>query len=167
MSEQAADKKSPAVRVGRHRPFIMAGTAASGAVSLFRVFLCNERGFMAANLLSGLASAMWISFMVFYTGKFGKEDQQRATSRIVMFNNLGMLLGFTASTLCYSGIGMRNLCLFSVAAGGMAFCLSLLLKKRKEAGSQRPNGRQGIWFWQESRCGDYNRESILLRKEKC
>ena len=121
-------------RVGRHRPFIMAGTAASGAVSLFRVFLCNERGFMAANLLSGLASAMWISFMVFYTGKFGKEDQQRATSRIVMFNNLGMLLGFTASTLCYSGIGMRNLCLFSVAAGGMAFCLSLLLKEEKRSG---------------------------------
>ena len=34
----------------------------------------NYIGFMAANLLSGLASAMWISFMVFYTGKFGKED---------------------------------------------------------------------------------------------
>lgn len=118
-------------RVGRHRPFIMAGTAASGAASLFRVFLCDERGFMAANLLSGLASAMWISFMVFYTGQFGKEDQQRATSRIVMFNNLGMLLGFIASTLCYSEIGMRNLCLFSVAAGAAAFCLALLLKEEK------------------------------------
>lgn len=118
-------------RAGRHRPFIMAGTAASGAASLFRVFLCDERGFMAANLLSGLASAMWISFMVFYTGQFGKEDQQRATSRIVMFNNLGMLLGFIASTLCYSEIGMRNLCLFSVAAGAAAFCLALLLKEEK------------------------------------
>ena len=51
-----------------------------------------------------------------------------------MFNNLGMLLGFTASTLCYSGIGMRNLCLFSAAAGGMAFCLSLLLKEEKRSG---------------------------------
>lgn len=112
-------------RLGRHKPFIMTGAAAAGAASLFRVFLCDERGFMAGNLLSGLASAMWISFMVFYTGKFGKEDQQRATSRIVLFNNLGMLLGFIASTLCYSRIGMRNLCLFSVAAGAAAFCLAL------------------------------------------
>lgn len=86
---------------------------------------------MAGNLLSGLASAMWISFMVFYTGKFSKENQQRATSRIVMFNNLGMLLGFIASTLCYSRIGMRNLCLLSVAAGGIAFLLAIFLKEEK------------------------------------
>lgn len=118
-------------RVGKHKPFIMAGAATSGAASLFRVCLCDERGFMAGNLLSGLASAMWISFMVFYTGKFGKEDQQRATSRIVMFNNLGMLLGFIASTLCYSGIGMRKLCLLSVGAGVIAFCLAVLLKEEK------------------------------------
>ncbi|MFR9146172.1 MAG: MFS transporter [Mediterraneibacter sp.] len=123
-------------RLGRHKPFIMTGAAAAGAASLFRVFLCDERGFMAGNLLSGLASAMWISFMVFYTGKFGKEDQQRATSRIVLFNNLGMLLGFIASTLCYSRIGMRNLCLFSVAAGAAAFCLALLLKEEKRNVSQ-------------------------------
>lgn len=123
-------------RLGRHKPFIMTGAAVAGAASLFRVFLCDERGFMAGNLLSGLASAMWISFMVFYTGKFGKEDQQRATSRIVMFNNLGMLLGFIASTLCYSRIGMRNLCLFSVAAGAAAFCLALLLKEEKGNVSQ-------------------------------
>ncbi len=123
-------------RLGRHKPFIMTGAAAAGAASLLRVFLCDERGFMAGNLLSGLASAMWISFMVFYTGKFGKEDQQRATSRIVMFNNLGMLLGFIASTLCYSRIGMRNLCLFSVAAGAAAFCLALLLKEEKGNVSQ-------------------------------
>lgn len=123
-------------RLGRHKPFIMTGAAAAGAASLLRVFLCDERGFMAGNLLSGLASAMWISFMVFYTGKFGKEEQQRATSRIVMFNNLGMLLGFIASTLCYSRIGMRNLCLFSVAAGAAAFCLALLLKEEKGNVSQ-------------------------------
>lgn len=118
-------------RIGKHKPFIMTGAAAAGAASLFRVGLCDERGFMAGNLLSGLASAMWISFMVFYTGKFSKENQQRATSRIVMFNNLGMLLGFIASTLCYSRIGMRNLCLLSVAAGGIAFLLAIFLKEEK------------------------------------
>ncbi len=118
-------------RVGRHKPFIMSGAAASGLASLCRVVMCNGTGFLAANLLSGLASAMWISFMVFFTGKFSAGEQQRATSRIVMFNNLGMLLGFVASTLCYTQIGMRNLCMFSVAAGGIAFILAFFLKEEK------------------------------------
>lgn len=116
-------------RVGKHKPFIMAGAAAAGAASLFRFCLCDERGFMAGNLLSGFASAMWISFMVFYTGKFKKDEQQKATSQIIMFNNIGMLLGFIASTLCYSKIGMRSLCLLSVAAGGIAFFMALWLKE--------------------------------------
>lgn len=118
-------------RVGRHKYFIMMGSVASGTASLFRVFLCDGYGFMIANLLSGFASAMWISFMVFYTGKFRIDKQQKATSRIVMFNNLGMLMGFIASTLFYSRIGMRKLCLLSVAAGGMAFLLTFLLKEEK------------------------------------
>lgn len=124
-------------RAGRHRPFIMAGAAASGLASLIRFAVCDGRGFMAANLLSGFASAMWISFMVFYTGKFAAGEQQKATSRIVMFNNLGMLLGFAASTIFYSRIGMRNLCLFSVAAGLAAFVLSIFLKSEDGTGRQK------------------------------
>ena len=42
-----------------------------------------------------------------------------------------LLLGFIASTLCYSVIGMRKLCLLSVGAGVIAFCLALLLKEEK------------------------------------
>lgn len=118
-------------RIGRHKPFIMMGAMASGAASVFRVLLCNGYGFMAANLLSGFASAMWISFMVYYTGKFKIDEQQKATSRIVMFNNLGMLLGFIASTLCYSKLGMKKLCILSVLAGGIAFFLAFLLKEER------------------------------------
>lgn len=118
-------------KVGRHKPFIMAGTAAAGLASVFRVISCNGAGFFAANLVSGLASAMWISFMIFFTQKYGEEEQQTATSRIVMFNNLGMLLGFVISTLLYAAIGMRRLCMFSVAAGAVAFVLSLFIKEER------------------------------------
>lgn len=124
--------------VGKHKPFIMVGAAASGAASLLRVFMCNSRGFLLANLLSGLASAMWISFMIFFTGKFSPEEQQKGTSRIVMFNNIGMLLGFSASAFCYSCIGMKRLCMLSVTAGGAAFFLSLLLKEERK--QKRGNG---------------------------
>lgn len=86
-------------------------------------------GFLTANLFSGIASAMWISFMVFYTNQFSQKDQQTATSRIVMFNNFGMLMGFLASTMGYSRIGMAGICILSVLAGLLAFVLSLQIKE--------------------------------------
>lgn len=115
--------------VGRHKYFIMAGAIASGTASLFRVFWCNGTGFLVANFFSGLASAMWISYMVFYTNHFSAGDQQTATSRIVLFNNFGMLLGFLCSTISYHRIGMAGICMLSICAGLMAFLLSIGIKE--------------------------------------
>lgn len=115
--------------VGRHKYFIMAGAMASGIASVFRVFWCNGTGFLIANLFSGLASAMWISFMVFYTNHFPWEDQQAATSRIVLFNNLGMLLAFLFSAFSYNRIGMTGICILSICGGLMAFLLSLRIRE--------------------------------------
>lgn len=115
--------------VRKHKYFIMIGGLSSGAASLFRVLMPNGMGFLIANLLSGLASAMWISFMVFYTGHFSQEEQQSATARVVMFNNIGMLVGFIASTLLYNSISMRGLCMLSVCGGAMTFLLSLSIKE--------------------------------------
>lgn len=115
--------------IGRHKCFIMAGTLFSGLASLFRIFWGNGLGFLVANLFSGLASAMWISFMVFYTNHFSEKDQQGATSRIVLFNNFGMLIGFVLSTIGYGGIGMTGICILSVCAGLLAFFLSLQMKE--------------------------------------
>ncbi|WP_395547833.1 MULTISPECIES: MFS transporter [unclassified Lacrimispora] len=115
--------------VGRHKYFIMAGAIASGTASVFRVFWCNGTGFLVANFFSGLASAMWISYMVFYTNHFSAGDQQAATSRIVLFNNFGMLLGFLCSTISYHRIGMAGICMLSICAGLMAFLLSIGIKE--------------------------------------
>ncbi len=115
--------------VRKHKYFIMVGGLSSGLASLFRILLPNGVGFLIANLFSGLASAMWISFMVFYTSHFSKEEQQSATARVVMFNNLGMLMGFVASTLFYNTITMKGICMLSVAGGLMTFLLSLNIKE--------------------------------------
>ncbi|MDF2886989.1 MAG: transporter [Lacrimispora sp.] len=115
--------------IGRHKCFIVAGTLFSGLASLFRIFLGDAMGFLVANLFSGLASAMWISFMVFYTNHFSTKNQQTATSKIVMFNNFGMLIGFLLSTIGYSRIGMKGICILSLCAGLLAFFLSLQIKE--------------------------------------
>lgn len=120
-------------RVGIHKPFIMIGCFSSGFASMIRVFMQGGTGFLIANLLSGLASSMWISFMVFYCSCYEKEQQQESTSRIILFNNAGMLVGFIISTLLYHYLGMRIICMFSVLGGFLACLLGLQMKETSEA----------------------------------
>ena len=59
------------------------------------------------NILSGFASAMWISFMVLYASYFTCENLQRAMGLIMAANNIGVLGGFVLSTLSYNHLGMK------------------------------------------------------------
>lgn len=104
-------------RQNRHKQLIILGGASSGLASMFRVVMQNETGFLIGNLFSGFASAMWISFMVLYMSFYSEAEQRKATSRLILANNLGMLMGFVVSTLTYEIVGMRIICLSSVAAG--------------------------------------------------
>lgn len=120
--------------VGKHKYFILSGTLAASIASLIRFLIPNGYGFLAANLLSGMASSMWISFMVMYTGFFPEEDQQKATGRIILCNNLGILSGFLLSSLLYKYFGMSILCLLSISAGAVGTILTFLLKEEKGKG---------------------------------
>ncbi|MCI7303322.1 MAG: MFS transporter [Clostridiales Family XIII bacterium] len=120
----------------RHKVIIVAGGAASGIASLFRVILNNGMGFWAGNLFSGLASATWISFMVLYMSYHSAKEQQKVTGQIVLANNLGMLAAFVLSTLLYDVIGMRWLCMMSVTGGAVCVVLSLFLPKGEQIKSE-------------------------------
>lgn len=118
--------------VGRHKLFILIGALSSGLASLIRVIAPGGLGFLVGNLLSGFASSMWISFMVFYSNSYTQEEQQTANSRIILFNNLGILIGFVTSTLFYDRAGMKNICILSLTAGFCAFFLGCFIKEPKE-----------------------------------
>ena len=96
---------------GHHKFFIIVGVASSALASIFRILLSPEIGFFIGNILSGLASAIWISFMVLYASYFTKENLQKAMGLIIAANNIGVLGGFVISTLLYNYLGMNFLCL--------------------------------------------------------
>ncbi len=114
-----------------HRLFISLGTLCAGAASLFRLLFQSGTGFLLGNIFSGFASATWISFMVYYLSLHDNQMQNAATSKIIMTNNFGMLIGFITSSLLYNQIGMANICLLSVLGGFSGFVISLKLKKTK------------------------------------
>lgn len=115
----------------KHKVLMILGAFSSGIASLFRIVLNNGTGFFIANLFSGLASAMWISFMISYMNFYPKDQQAKATSSITVINNLGMLLGFITSTLLYDHIGMQMICLLSTLAGLISGVCLLFLPKEK------------------------------------
>lgn len=115
----------------KHKMIMLVGALSSGCASLFRILLNNGIGFLIGNLFSGLASAMWISFMVLYMSFYPKDQQTKATSSIIVANNLGMLLGFITSTLLYEKIGMQMICLLSVISGIISALFISLLPKEK------------------------------------
>ena len=112
-----------------HRLFISLGTLCAGIASLFRIFFQSGTGFLLGNVFSGFASATWISFMVYYLSLHDNQMQTAATGKIIMTNNIGMLIGFITSSLLYNHIGMTNICLLSVLGGFSGFVISLKLKK--------------------------------------
>ena len=101
---------------GRHKIFII---------------LEPQTGFLVGNILSGFASAMWISFMVLYASYFTCENLQRAMGLIMAANNIGVLGGFVLSTLSYNHLGMNFLCLLSICSGVPAILLSFGIKEQK------------------------------------
>ncbi len=114
---------------GRHKLFIIIGVASSALASIFRLIMPPESGFFIGNVLSGFASAMWISFMVLYASYFTKENIQRAMGLVIAANNIGVLGGFVISTLTYEYFGMKLLCILSVCSGIPAMLLSFLIKE--------------------------------------
>lgn len=122
-----------------HKLFILLGTFFSGIASLFRMILPDETGFFVGNILSGTASATWISFMILYMSFYRKDQQIQATSKIIMANNIGMLFGFITSTILYDFVGMKMICLFSLIAGLIGFGLSFSLESVKVSRSTKVN----------------------------
>lgn len=115
----------------KYKMNMLIGALSSGCASLFRIIFNNGIGFLIGNLFSGLASAMCISFMVLYMCFYPKDQQTKATSSIIVANNLGMLLGFITSTLLYEKIGMQMICLLSVISGIVSALFISLLSKEK------------------------------------
>ena len=114
---------------GKHKPIMATGCILAAIASLFRIILPNDAGFLIGGLISGAGASTWISFVIFHSSLYPKEDQQKANSLSIAANNTGVLAAFLLGLLCYDELGMGFLCLLSVAAGIFSFLLCLLIKE--------------------------------------
>lgn len=118
--------------LGRHKPIVLFGCLCSGSASIIRLLYSNGDGFFWANLLSGTASSMWLSFMLLYARGIAPERMQQALGYTFVASNIGILLSFCTSAFAYEFLGMNAMCLFSLICGFAAFGIALTLKEVPE-----------------------------------
>lgn len=115
--------------LGRHKPIVIFGCICSGSASIIRLLNSTGDGFFWANLLSGTASSMWLSFMLLYARGIAPERMQQALGYIFMASNTGILLSFCTSAFTYQALGMNTMCLLSLICGFIAAAIALTLKE--------------------------------------
>lgn len=113
----------------RHKRFILIGILCSALASVLRVLFAHPGAFLAANLLSGVASSMWISYTVFYSSLYREDELKKAMGYLIAANNGGIVLGFLAGTLLNDYLGISYVFLCSTAAGLLGFIIALFIRE--------------------------------------
>ena len=115
--------------LGKHKLIIIVGCAFSGGASVVRILESTGNGFLIANIMSGVASSLWVSFMLLSTKYITPDRMQTQIGYLFAANNFGIMLAFIASAVCFDGFGMDFLCLCSALSGALALLLALSLKE--------------------------------------
>lgn len=115
--------------LGKHKLIIIVGCAFSGGASVVRLLESTGNGFLIANIMSGVASSLWVSFMLLSTKYITPDRMQTQIGYIFAANNFGIMLAFITSAVCFEGFGMNFLCLCSALSGALAMLLALSLKE--------------------------------------
>lgn len=120
----------------KQKTFIILGNVCAAASSLLRLLIPSPEAFLAANLITGIASSMWISFTVFCTSLYDEKELKQATGYAVAASNAGVLLGFSAGALLSGSLGIKFVFIASIVAGAAALVCSLFLaEERRPAGT--------------------------------
>lgn len=117
-------------KVGYYKPLIITGCAAVGCASIVRVIWPNGIGFLIANIISGLASSLWMCFILFHTKCLNKDQLKKGMGYVLMSCNGGIFVSFMVSAIFYDTLGMVFLCQLSVVSGLIASAIALTLKEK-------------------------------------
>ena len=115
--------------LGKHKLIIIVGCAFSCGASVVRILESTGYGFLIANIMSGMASSLWVSFMLLSTKYITPDRMQTQIGYLFAANNFGIMLAFITSAVCFEGFGMDFLCLCSALSGALAMLLAMSLKE--------------------------------------
>lgn len=84
-------------RLGRRKPFVLLGFAASAVGCLLFLAVQDPVGVTAARAMTGIAASAWVAFTVLYASWFPPQDATRAMGAISFATGAGQLIGMGMS----------------------------------------------------------------------
>lgn len=124
-------------RIGRQKPFVVAGCLLSSLATGLLLVRYSSTGFLLARGLAGAASASWVSFTVLYGSYYPLVEGPRRISHLNIGNMGGRLLGYLLVLFVIPLVGISFSFSFSVVASLLALVASFGL-------FEQGHGRQGI-----------------------
>ena len=88
----------------KHRIFILLGMLFSGLASVIRFFFPQPVPMLLANLLSGIASSMWISFTILFSRYYPPEELSKSIGLLTAMNNAGTAGRLPAGAGCSTSL---------------------------------------------------------------
>ena len=120
-------------RYNRHKGFILTGLISAALASGLRLLIPTPGAFLAANLLSGVASTMWISFIIYYTSLFDDGETKKAAGYTMAACNGGILLAFVAGSLLNDVWSIREVFAASIVSGALGLLVALFIREDRPA----------------------------------
>ncbi len=116
-------------RKAKHKPFIATGFACIVICSVLRIFADNAILFLIANLVSGIGSAMWISFTILFSNMFNEDELQGSISLIFSLNQLGILFAYLLGLVIYPALTANSLFISSIVLALLGMFISFTIKE--------------------------------------
>ncbi len=127
-------------RMGRRRPFLALGFAASAAASLGFVFAPDAWVMIGTRFVSGIAACSWVAFSVLFASYFPPGKTTRAMSYIMFCNSLSVMSATYVGGRLADAYGWLAPFWASVGVGLLGVVATSLVHERpgKRASAQSP-----------------------------
>ncbi len=120
----------------KHRLFILLGMVFCCLASVIRMLWPSPVPMLLANLLSGIASSMWISFTILYSRYYEPSELSKSIGILTAMNNAGTLTAYLLGGVLYERFGMQSLFLGSALAGAAGFAVALFVRDEPPVGEK-------------------------------
>lgn len=127
-------------RLGRRKPFVLLGFAASAVGCLLFLLFRDAAGVTAARAMTGIAASSWVAFTVMYASYFPPESATRAMGAISFATSAGQLIGMGMSGFLAEGWGYAATFRAGLAAAVIGGVAALFLRE-PQYGSARQKMR--------------------------
>lgn len=107
--------------IGRDRVFMVCGLAAMMAAVALPLVFETATAYLLCRVLMGVGASTWVSFSISFTR--GAADGQGRMARLMVANNLGILISYIVGGVVFPWLGMKALFVLAGAAAAAGLCI--------------------------------------------